>query len=111
MSPIPQPNPDEVNQVLADGAKASALGAGAMTARLLLSTEKQSLGYVARRIMVACIVGFFASMVVREYIHSISLQFAAVGALSYAAPEVCDYVLQYIRAKGQAQVSAAKRKR
>jgi hypothetical protein len=109
MSPPPPPsNPEEVNQLVKDGATAAALGAGAMTARLLADQNKQSFGYVARRIGIACVVGFFSSMVVKEYIHSTGLQFAAVGALSYAGPEVCDYVLQYIRAKGEAQVKAAK---
>lgn len=111
MSPPPPSNPEEVNQLVKDGATAAALGAGAMTARLLADQEKKSIGYVARRIGVACIVGFFSSMVVREYIQSTGLQFAAVGALSYAGPEVCDFVLQYVRAKGEAQVKAAKGKK
>lgn len=111
MSPPPPNSPEEVNQLVKDGATAAALGAGAMTARLLADQDKKSIGYVARRIGVACIVGFFSSMVIREYIQSTGLQFAAVGALSYAGPEVCDFVLQYIRAKGEAQVKAAKGKK
>jgi hypothetical protein len=108
MSPPPPNNPDEVQQVIRDGATAAALGAGAMTARLVMSTEKQSVGYVARRIFVACVVGFFSSMVVKEYISSIHLQFAAVGALSYAAPEVADWTLAMVRAKLNAKLNEAK---
>ncbi|CAB4138786.1 hypothetical protein UFOVP341_4 [uncultured Caudovirales phage] len=108
MSPPPPNNPEEVQQVIRDGATAAALGAGAMTARLVMSTEKQSVGYVARRIFVACVVGFFSSMVVKEYISSIHLQFAAVGALSYAAPEVADWTLAMVRTKLNAKLDEAK---
>jgi len=98
--PIPPPNdPEQINALMKDGAVSAALGAGAMTARLVMSTEKQSVGYVFRRITIACIVGFFSSMVVREYIQAIHLQFAAVGALSYAAPEVADWTLAMVKAK------------
>jgi hypothetical protein len=111
MSPPPPSNPEEVNQLVKDGATAAALGAGAMTARLLVDQEKKSFGYVFRRIGIACIVGFFSSMVVKDYIQSTGLQFAAVGAMSYAGPEVCDFVLQYIRAKGAAKIKEARGKR
>jgi len=86
-----------MNTLFKDSAISGALGGVAMVARLLLSNEKQSWGYVARRICIAFIVGFFTSMVIRDYISSVGLQFAAVGALSYAGPEVCDYVLSYVR--------------
>jgi hypothetical protein len=109
--PLPTPpDPEELNKLLADGAKSAALGAGAMTARILLSTEKQSFGYVARRMGVACIVGFFSSMFVAEYVSSVKLQFCCVAALSYAAPEVCDFTLKIVREKLQAQTKQ-KRKR
>ena len=75
-----------------------------MTARLAMSTEKQSLGYVARRITIACVVGFFSSMIVREYIQAIHLQFAAVGAISYAAPEAADWMLAIIRLRLKAKL-------
>ena len=94
--------------MIRDGATASALGAGAMTARLVMSTEKQSLPYVARRIFVACVVGFFSSMVVKEYISSVNLQFAAVGALSYAAPEVADWTLAMVKTKLNSKLNEAK---
>lgn len=100
MSPAPTPDPQDVSTILKDSAISGALGGLAMVARLMLSTEKASWGYVARRILMASIVGFFASMAVRDYITSVKLQFAVVGALSYAGPEVCDFVLSYLRAFG-----------
>ena len=99
-----------MNRLLADGAKSAALGAGAMTARILMSNEKQSFGYVARRMGVACIVGFFSSMFVAEYISSIKLQFCCVAALSYAAPEVCDFTLNIVREKLKAQAKQSKKR-
>ena len=99
-----------MNRLLADGAKSAALGAGAMTARILMSSDKQSFGYVARRMGVACIVGFFSSMFVSEYVSSIKLQFCCVAALSYAAPEVCDFTLNIVREKLKAQAKQSKKR-
>lgn len=89
--------PEEVSRLFEDGFKSALIGAAAMVARILLSHEKQSFGYVARRMSVACIVGFFSSMFVAEYVSSVKLQFCCVGVLSYAAPEVCDFVLVAVR--------------
>ena len=111
MSPPPPSDPQQVNQLIKDGVTAAAFGAGAMTARLLADQEKKSFGYIGRRIGIACIIGFFSSMVIGEYIQSPALQFSVVGALSYAGPEVCDFVLQYIRIKGKDQIKAAKGKK
>ena len=109
MSPPPPADPEDVNALLKDSAVSGALGGMAMVARLLMSTEKATWGYVARRIIIAFIVGFFASMVVKDYISSVKLQFAAVGALSYSAPEVCDFVLSYVRAKTEKEIQSVKR--
>jgi hypothetical protein len=108
--PIQPPDPEDLNKLLTDGAKSAALGAGAMTARILMSNEKQSFGYVARRMGVACIVGFFSSMFVAEYVSSIKLQFCCVAALSYAAPEVCDFTLNIVREKLKAQAKQNKKR-
>lgn len=97
MSPPPNPDPEQLSQILKDSAISGALGTLSMVARIILSTDKTSIGYVARRIALAFIVGFFASMAVRDYITSVSLQFAAVGAISYSAPEVCDFIAQHVK--------------
>ena len=111
MSPTPNPDPDQIQQILKDSATSGALGTLAMMARILMSTEKTSIGYVARRIGLAFIVGFFASMVVKDYITSVSLQFAAVGAISYSGPEVCDYVAFYVKQKAEQAIGKPKKKR
>jgi hypothetical protein len=96
MTPPIQP-PEDPGSLFNDGVKAASIGVLAGVARIMLSTEKQTIGYVARRMAVAGIVGFFSSMLVGEYVVSIKLQFCCVGAISYAAPEVCDFVLGLIR--------------
>jgi hypothetical protein len=96
MTPPIQP-PEDPSSLLGDGARSAAIGVIAGVARIMLSTEKQSVGYVARRMGVAAVVGFFSSMFVGEYVTSVKLQFCCVGALSYAAPEVCDFTLGLVR--------------
>jgi len=108
MSPPPPSNPDDYQQVVKDGVIASALGSAAMVARLLLSTDPVSPGWVFRRIFAAAITAAFVGWAVAEHIQSTPLRFAAVGAAGYAAPEVLDYVLRYIKARGEKEVSSVK---
>ena len=107
--PPPASNPEDYQQVVKDGVIASALGSAAMVARLLLSTEPVSLGWVIRRIFAAAITAAFVGWAVTEHIQSIPLRFAAVGAAGYAAPEVLDYLLKYIHARGQKEIAAVKK--
>lgn len=104
--PPPASNPDDYQQVVKDGVIASALGSGAMVARLLLSTEPVSPGWVIRRIFAAAITAAFVGWAVTEHIQSIPLRFAAVGASGYAAPEVLDYLLRYIKARGEKEIAS-----
>jgi hypothetical protein len=104
--PPPASNPDDYQQVVKDGVIASALGSGAMVARLLLSTEPVSPGWVIRRIFAAAITAAFVGWAVTEHIQSVPLRFAAVGASGYAAPEVLDYLLRYIKARGEKEIAS-----
>lgn len=108
MSPAPPSNPEDYHQVVKDGVIASALGSAAMVARLLLSTEPVSPGWVIRRIFAAAITAAFVGWAVTEHIQSIPLRFAAVGASGYAAPEVLDYVLRYVKARGEKELASVK---
>lgn len=92
-----------------DGVVAGSLGSAAMVARLLLSTEPVTLGWVVRRVFAAAITAAFVGWAVSEQIQSVPLRFAATGAAGYAAPEVLDYLLKYIKAKGEAKVAEAKK--
>lgn len=96
MTPPIQP-PEDPGSLFEDGARAAVIGVLAGVARVLLSTDKTTAGYVARRMAVAGIVGFFSSMFVGGYVTSVKMQFCCVGVISYAAPEVCDFILGAIR--------------
>jgi hypothetical protein len=109
MSPAPPSNPEDYQQVVKDGVIASALGSAAMVARLLLSTEPVSWGWVVRRVFAAAITAAFVGWAVAEHIQSVPLRFAATGAAGYAAPEVLDYLLKYIHARGHKEVASVKK--
>ena len=102
-SPI---NPEEIPTEVKDGVVAAILGGLSMCARLLLSTEPVSPGWVIRRIFAAAITAAFVGWAVTEHIQSIPLRFAAVGASGYAAPEVLDYLLRYIKARGEKEIAS-----
>ena len=98
-------NPDDVPHEVKDGVIASILGGLAMTARLLLSTEPVSLGWVIRRVLAAAITAALVGYAIQDHIQSVGLRMGAVGAAGYAAPECLDYLMRYIKAKGEAEVS------
>ena len=98
-------NPDDIPHEVKDGVVASILGGLAMTARLLLSTEPVTVGWVIRRVFAAAITAALVGYGVQDHIHSTGLRMAAVGAAGYAAPECLDYLLKYIKAKGEAEVA------
>lgn len=107
--PAPNASPEDMQQVAKDGVIAGALGSAAMVARMLLSTEPVTFGWVCRRILAAAITAAFVGWAVSEHIQSIPLRFAATGAAGYAAPEVLDYLLKYVKAKGEAKVAEARK--
>lgn len=102
-SPI---DPESVPKELKDGIVASILGGLAMTARLLLSTEPVSLGWVVRRVCAAAITAALVGYGIQDHISSPGLRMAVVGAAGYAAPECLDYLMRYIKARGEKEVSA-----
>ena len=111
MSPPPAPVDNEATQaIVKDGLVASILGGLAMTARLLLSTEPVSPGWVFRRITAAAITAALVGYGIQDHIASPGLRMAAVGAAGYAAPEVMDYVLKYIKARGETEVAKVTKK-
>jgi hypothetical protein len=95
-SPI---DPESIPKELKDGVVASTIGAMSMAARLLLSEEKHTWGWVARRVMAASITAAIAGYALTEYISSPGLRMGAIGALSYASPEVLDALLRAVKAR------------
>jgi hypothetical protein len=95
-SPI---DPESIPKELKDGVVAATIGAFSMAARLMLSDEKHTWGWVARRVMVASGVACLSGYVLVEYIQSPGLRMGAIGALSYASPEVLDALLRAVKAR------------
>lgn len=108
MSPTPPSFDHEQTQaIVKDGLIASILGGLAMTARLLLSTEPVSIGWVVRRVLAAAIVAAVVGYGIQDHISSPGLRMGVVGACGYAAPEILDYLMKYIKARGEAEVAKA----
>jgi hypothetical protein len=106
VSPPPPIDPESLPKELKDGIVASVLGGLAMTARLLLSTEPVSLGWVVRRVLAAAITAALVGYGIQDHIQSPGLRMAVVGAAGYAAPECLDYLMKYIKARGEKEVAA-----
>jgi hypothetical protein len=94
-------NPEEIPQEVKSGIIASLIGGLAMTARLLLSTEPVTIGWVFRRVMAAAITAALVGYGIQDHVQSPGLRMAAIGASGYAAPECLDFLLKYIKQRGQ----------
>jgi hypothetical protein len=97
-------DPESIPKELKDGVVAATIGAFSMAARLLLSEEKHSWGWVARRVMAASITAAVAGYALTEYIASPGLRMGAIGALAYASPEALDAMLRAIKARAEREV-------
>ena len=106
MSPPPPIDPESFPKELKDGVIASILGGLAMTARLLLSQEPVSVGWVIRRVLAAAITAALVGYAITDHIESPGLRMGVVGAAGYAAPECLDYLMRWIKARGEKEVSA-----
>lgn len=98
-------SPDDIPREVKDGVVAGVLGGLAMVARLLLSTEPVSPGWVVRRVLAAAITAALVGYAIQEHIQSPGLRMGVVGASGYAAPECLDYLMKYIKARGNAEVA------
>ena len=105
MSPPPPLDSDSTQSLIKDGLVASILGGLAATARLLLSTEPVSIGWVIRRVSAAAITASIVGYGLQDHIASPGLRMAVVGACGYSAPELLDYLSKYIKARGEAEVA------
>jgi len=102
MSPTPEPS-----SLWLDAAVSGALGLLAAIARHLLATERHAWGCLVRRLVVASFTASLVGLGVADLIDSEGLRFASAGAAAFAAPEVLDSLLAYIRKKGQKAVDEA----
>ena len=104
-------DPESIPKELKDGVVASILGGLAMTARLLLSTEPVTLGWVVRRVLAAAITAVLVGYAITDHIQSPGLRMGVIGAAGYAAPECLDYLMRYIKARGEKEVGAISSKK
>lgn len=104
----PTNNPEDLGIVVKDGVIAGTLGAAAMVARLMLSTEPVTLGWVIRRVSAAAITSIFVGWALADQISSQPLKFAAIGISGYTAPELLDYGLRYLKQRGENEIKKIK---
>ena len=102
--------PEDINGIVKDGLIASILGGLAMTARLLMSEEPVTVGWVFRRLLAASITAVLVGYGVKDYIASESLRLCVIGGCGYCAPEITDYLIKYIKARGEKEVNNVKTK-
>ena len=79
-----------------------------MTARLLMSEEPVTIGWVVRRLAAASITAVLVGYGVKDYIASESLRLCVIGGCGYCAPEITDYLIKYVKARGQKEVNNIK---
>jgi len=106
VSPPPPPaiDPNGFPPEIKDGVLAGILGGMAMTARMLLSTEPVSFGFVVRRFFAASITAALVGLGTKDHFHSTGLWLAVSGGAGYAAPEVTDYLIRWVKAKGESEI-------
>jgi hypothetical protein len=75
-----------------------------MAARLLLSEEKHTWGWVARRVCAASLTAAISGYALTEYISSPGLRMGAIGALAYSSPEALDALLRWVKARAEREV-------
>jgi hypothetical protein len=102
--------PEDYNGLMKDGIIASILGGLAMTARLLMSEEPVTIGWVLRRLAAASITAVLVGYGVKDYIASESLRLCVIGGCGYCAPEITDYLIKYVKARGEQEVKKVKGK-
>lgn len=97
MSPVPPPSPDDLPVSLRDVGIGILIGSTSWLVRYFCSTEKQSLGYIARRTATAGLTSLLVGMATKGYFSSEGLAYAAAGMAGYASPELVDYALSRLK--------------
>lgn len=97
MSPVQPPQPEEVPIHLRDVTIGIAIGSTSWLVRYFCSTEKHTLGYIARRTVTAGLTSLLVGMATKGYFSSEGLAFGAAGCAGYASPELVDYALSRLR--------------
>jgi hypothetical protein len=99
MSPVPPP--DDLPVSLRDIGFGILIGATSWIVRYACSTEKHTLGYIARRTVVAGLTSLLVGLATQSYFSNPGLGYAAAGMAGYASPELVDAGLAWIRRTGK----------
>ena len=95
---LPPPTPDDIPVSLRDVGYGIVIGSASWLVRYFCSTDKQSLGYIARRTATAGLTSLLVGLGTKGYFSSEGLAFAAAGCAGYASPELVDLLLARIKA-------------
>lgn len=87
--------------MIKDIATSAGLGVMGITARHLIDKAKRSWTEIALRTGAAMITAVFAGFAADALLQSESMKYAAVGALSYTAPEVLSFLVKFVNRKGK----------
>lgn len=91
----------EEPNMIKDIATSAGLGVMGITARHLIDKEKRSWTEIALRTGAAMITAVFAGFAADALLQSESMKYAAVGAVSYTAPEVLSFLVKFVNRKGK----------
>jgi len=97
-------DPESIPKELKDGVVAATIGAFSMAARLLLSEDKHTWSWVARRVCAASLTAAISGYALTDYISSPGLRMGAIGALAYSSPEALDSLLRWVKARAEREV-------
>lgn len=70
-----------------------------MVARMLLSVEPLTFGWIVRRLVAASIIGVFAGFALQEHVSSLVMRFACIGLAGAAANEVMEGAIKWVNGK------------
>ena len=94
---LPPPTPDDIPVSLRDVGFGIVIGSASWLVRYLCSTEKHSLGYIARRTATAGLTSLLVGLATKGYFSSEGMAFAAAGMAGYCSPELVDLGMAKIR--------------
>lgn len=95
---LPPPSPDDIPVSLRDVGFGVLIGSASWFVRYLCSTEKHSLGYIARRTATAGLTSLLVGLATKGYFSSEGMAFAAAGCAGYASPELIDAGMARLKA-------------
>jgi len=98
------------DEAVRQGIVATCLGMAAMIARLLMSTEKESIGFIIRSSITAGLTAYFVNFVAKDYGLGEGLRVGVCGVAGFASPEILNSGLAFIKAKMAAKVKEAEAK-